>query len=146
MSLSPESYHYFQTGLLSTTGRAEADHTKKFTRLSESSGDSQDTIVKYVWQEDGIEVIKTYTIQRYLYRVYLDYKVNNYSNEPYSFVPYFQLVKRDAEIERSMFDVETYSFDGGIVYDGDSYEKLYPDDLSKQPYNQTQMGGWVANI
>ena len=45
-----------------------------------------------------------------------------------------------------MFDVETYSFDGGIVYNGESYEKLDADDLSDSPYNQTHNSGWAANI
>ena len=45
-----------------------------------------------------------------------------------------------------MFDVETYSFDGGIIYNGDSYEKLDSEDLAKNPYNQTHNSGWAANI
>ena len=146
LTLDPESYHYFQTGVLSIGNEKEANHTQAFERLSGPTERDGKTTVKYIWQQGDIEVIKTYTLEDNSYEVSLEQEVTNYSSEGYSFVPYIQLVKRNAEVERSMFDVETYSFDGGIIYDGDSYEKLYPDDLKKSPYNQTHNSGWAANI
>ena len=68
------------------------------------------------------------------------------SEQTESYVPYYQLVKDNVEVERSMFDVESYSFDGGIIYDGDSYEKQYADDLIDAPYKKTHTNGWFANI
>ena len=146
LTLDPDSYHYFQTGILSLENENEANHTQSFTRLSGPTERDGKTSVKYIWQQGDIEVIKTYSLSENSYAVSLEQEVINYSSQGYSFVPYVQLVKRNAEVERSMFDVETYSFDGGIVYDGDSYEKLYPDDLKKNPYNQTHNAGWAANI
>ena len=146
LTLDPDAYHYFQTGVLSLEGENEANHTQPFTRLSGPTKRDGKTSVKYIWQQGDIEVIKTYSLSENSYTVSLEQEVINYSSQGYSFVPYVQLVKRNAEVDRSMFDVETYSFDGGIVYDGDSYEKLYPDDLKKKPYNQTHNAGWAANI
>ena len=146
LTLDPEAYHYFQTGVLSLEGENEANHTQPFTRLSGPTKSGGKISVKYIWQQGDIEVIKTYSLSENSYKVSLEQEVINYSSQGYSFVPYVQLVKRNAEVDRSMFDVETYSFDGGIVYDGDSYEKLYPDDLKKNPYNQTHNAGWAANI
>ncbi len=146
LSLESDAYHYFQTGVLSLGGENEANHTQAFTKLSGPTQRDGKTTVKYIWQQGDIEVIKTYTVVDNSYAVSLQQEVTNYSSQNYSFVPYVQLVKRNAEVERSMFDVETYSFNGGIVYDGDSYEKLYPDDLKKNPYNQTHNAGWAANI
>ena len=146
LTLDPEAYHYFQTGVLSTDNKNEANHTQPFKRLSGPTQRDGKTTVKYIWQQGDIEVIKTYTIVDNSYTVLLEQEVINYSSQGYSFVPYVQLVKRNAEVERSMFDVETYSFDGGIIYDGDSYEKLYPEDLTKTPYNKTHNAGWAANI
>ena len=146
LTLNPEAYHYFQTGVLSLGGENEANHTQSFTRLSGPTERDGKTSVKYIWQQGDIEVIKTYSLTDNSYTVSLQQEVINYSSQGYSFVPYVQLVKRNAEVERSMFDVETYSFDGGIVFDGDSYEKLYPDDLKKNPYNQSHTAGWAANI
>ena len=146
LTLDPDAYHYFQTGVLSLEGENEANHTQPFTRLSGPTKRDGKTSVKYIWQQGDIEVIKTYSLSENSYAISLEQEVINYSSQGYSFVPYVQLVKRNAEVDRSMFDVETYSFDGGIVYDGDSYEKLYPDDLKKTPYNQTHNAGWAANI
>tara|TARA_B100001250_G_C19809394_1_gene795052 strand:- start:1284 stop:2921 length:1638 start_codon:yes stop_codon:yes gene_type:complete len=146
LSLESASYHYFQTGILSLDGENEANHTQAFTRLSGPTKRDGKTSVKYIWQQGDIEVIKTYSLSENSYAVSLEQEVTNYSSRGYSFVPYVQLVKRNAEVERSMFDVETYSFDGGIIYDGDSYEKLYPDDLKKNQYSQTHNAGWAANI
>ena len=146
LTLDPDAYHYFQTGVLSLEGENEANHTQPFTRLSGPTKKDGKTSVKYIWQQGDIEVIKTYSLSENSYTISLEQEVINYSSQGYSFVPYVQLVKRNAEVDRSMFDVETYSFDGGIVYDGDSYEKLYPDDLKKNPYNQTHNAGWAANI
>jgi len=146
LSIQPDAYHYFQTGVLSLEGEKEANHTEAFTRFSGPTKREGITTVKYIWQQGDIEVIKTYSLADNSYAVSLQQEITNYSSQSYSFVPYVQLVKRNAEVERSMFNVETYSFNGGIVYDGNSYEKLYPDDLKKSPYNQTHNLGWAANI
>ncbi|MDX1508500.1 MAG: membrane protein insertase YidC, partial [Woeseiaceae bacterium] len=57
-----------------------------------------------------------------------------------------QIIRRSFEQERSMFDVDSYSFDGPQVYDGDSAEKLDRDDLMQSPYEFTSSNGWYASI
>ena len=153
LSLNAESYHYFQTGLISVQGGDEANHTKPFKKLSSSDPREEGAQIKYTYDlvdsmlnATGTKVIKTYTLEKDSFTVGLEYEIINNSNDNYDFVQYAQLVKRNAEIERSMFDVETYSFDGGIIYNGDSYEKLDSEDLAKNPYNQTHNSGWAANI
>ena len=147
LSLNKESYHYFQTGLISVFGGDEANHTKPYKKLSSSSPRETTTNIKYVYEfGGGMSVIKSYTLEKDSFNIRLQYEIINNSGAPYGFVQYVQLVKRNAEVERSMFDVETYSFDGGIVYNGESYEKLDADDLSDSPYNQTHSSGWAANI
>ena len=153
LSLNKEDYHYFQTGLSSGEGADQANHTKQFIRLSGFSSNERDGQIKYAYDlvdsalnKTGIRVVKTYTLEKDSFNVDLEYEVINNSRSKYDFAQYAQLVKRNAEVERSMFDVETYSFDGGIVYNGDSYEKLDSEDLVDNPYNQTHTSGWAANI
>lgn len=155
LSLNNESYHYFQTGLISVLGGGgdEANHTRPFKKLSSSGPRDGGAQIKYAYDlvddsfnTTGIRVIKTYKLEKDSFRVDLEYEVINNSNSSYEFVQYAQLVKKNAEVERSMFNVETYSFNGGIIYNGDSYEKLDADDLSDNPYNQTHTSGWAANI
>ena len=46
-----------------------------------------------------------------------------------------------------MFDVESYSFTGPIIYDGEKSEKLDRDDLQDDgPYRYQSNDGWIASI
>ena len=46
-----------------------------------------------------------------------------------------------------MFDVDSYSFDGPIIYDGEKSEKLDRDDLmSDGPFSIQATDGWVGAI
>jgi YidC/Oxa1 family membrane protein insertase len=46
-----------------------------------------------------------------------------------------------------MFNVDTYSFDGSVIYDGEKSEKLDRDDLlSEGPVSLATEGGWIASI
>jgi hypothetical protein len=45
-----------------------------------------------------------------------------------------------------MVDVDTYSYRGPVLYDGEKYEKLDVDDLFEEPVSTTTTGGWLASI
>lgn len=148
LSLNANSYHYFQTGLLSTTreGRPEPNHQQSFsfTRASRNNDGSKSAV--FSWGSDNIVVNKTYSLTPGSYEVKLTYEITNRGNNPYPYVQYTQIIKKDAKVERSMFNVETYSFDGGIIFNGESYEKLYPEDLVEKPIMASHQNGWFANI
>jgi YidC/Oxa1 family membrane protein insertase len=58
-----------------------------------------------------------------------------------------QLDRRLKEHERSMFDVDSYSFNGPITYDGDKAEKLQRDDLVDDgAYTYSSDAGWFGAI
>lgn len=135
-------FHRLQSGLLSADGSNSPSHIENYTLLSRN----KDTL-RYVWDKaDGARVTKTYSLRPDSYLVDVSYSIENTTEYTNEYVPYYQLVKDNVETERSMFDVESYSFDGGIIYDGDSYEKLYADDLIDEPYKRNYTGGWFANI
>ena len=135
-------FHRLQSGLLSADGSNSPSHIENYTLLSKN----KDTL-RYVWDKaDGARVTKTYSLRPDSYLVDVSYSIENTTEYTSEYVPYYQLVKDNVETERSMFDVESYSFDGGIIYDGDSYEKLYADDLIDEPYKRNYTGGWFANI
>ena len=136
------AFHRLQSGLLSTSGNEEPNHLQEYEYKSRTRNS-----VSFVWtSEDNISVLKTYTLKPGSYLVSVSYKIDNRGIESETHIPYYQLLKDNIEQERSMFDVESYSFDGGIIYDGDSYEKQYADDLIDAPYSKNHMGGWFANI
>jgi YidC/Oxa1 family membrane protein insertase len=65
---------------------------------------------------------------------------------PWTGVPYVQLVRRHVPVERSYMSVDSYSFRGPVIYDGDRYHKLDVDDLAAEPLDQIVTGGWLAGI
>ena len=159
LSYGENSYHYLQTGLLSLNGQPEPNHQEAF--VSSGAGSSlktnhaflrdqqEDLKVSFVWQPQeentNIEVVKSYIFKRGRYDVQLVYKIKNKGSKDYPFVLYNRLVKKDIQTDRSMFDVETYSFNGPIIYNGDSYEKKETESL-EGPAVETHTSGWAANI
>ena len=146
LTLNKNSYHYFQTGLLSTIGKAEPNHQQRFDYIRTNRANNGTKSALFSWESDGILVNKTYVLSEDSYEVKLIYEIKNRSSGEYPYVQYSQIIKKDAKVERSMFDVETYSFDGGIIFNGESYEKLYPDDLVEKPIMVSHQNGWAANI
>ena len=72
--------------------------------------------------------------------------MQNDSGEAFGAVPYVQIQHGYRPAERSMFDVDTYSFTGPVIYDGDSYDKIDVEDLLEAPYQQLIGNGWLAAI
>ena len=76
----------------------------------------------------------------------MEQRLSNESDATYAAVPYVQIQSLYSPPERSMFDVDTYSFNGPVVYDGEAYEKLDVEDLAEEPFQQTISNGWLAAI
>ena len=45
-----------------------------------------------------------------------------------------------------MFNVETYSYNGPIIYNGESYQKIDTAELADSPLRETHTNGWASNI
>lgn len=144
-----EKYFVFRSGWRARGDAPEPTHLASYAssrtsyRLTE--GDDE-LVVPLVWEEGGLEVRKTYTFRRGEYAIELDYRIENRGDEPWAGANYVQIVRRNLHPERSMFDVDTYSFIGPVVYDGDKYEKLDGDDLEDEPLALSATGGWIASI
>jgi YidC/Oxa1 family membrane protein insertase len=153
LSYGEDSYHYLQTGLLSLNGQPEPNHQEAFASNKTKHAfirDQQEALkVSFKWlpkeENTNIEVVKSYIFKRGRYDIQLVYEIKNKGFEVYPFVLYNRLVKKDIQTERSMFDVETYSFNGPIVYNGESYEKKETESL-EGPSVETHTSGWAANI
>ena len=153
LSYNEDSYQYFQTGLLSLNGLPEPNHQQAFLenykKLELREGQEQIS-TSLTWrtkqEQTNLEVVKSYTLKKGRYDILLTYEVKNLGTQDYTFVLYNQLVKKDKKQERSMFNVETYSFNGPIIYDGDSYEKLDISELGSTPTTTTHTNGWASNI
>jgi YidC/Oxa1 family membrane protein insertase len=150
--LSPGSVEYgaIRTGLNSAGEAQKADHNAIFAspRSEYILGNNDELVVPLSWQnEQGVRVEKTIRFTRGSYRIDIEQRLVNGSNEPWYGADYAQIRRRSRETERSMFDVDSYSSDGPVVYDGEKYQKLDRDDLlSDGPFAIKATDGWVGAI
>ena len=139
-----------ESGVRAAGGAAEATHLVTFTAAAPSYdlGDADDIVVPLTWRDPGgLLVEKRYRFTRGSYRIDLEQEVRNGSEAPWRGAEYIRIKRHSGEIERSMFDVDTYSFDGPVVYDGDGSEKLKRDDLLDDgPFEYSAEQGWLASI
>lgn len=109
---------------------------------------ANELVVPLKWQDrtSGLSVVKTFRFHRGSFEVDLEYTVDNAGTEPYRAANYLQIQRHYEPPKRSMFNVDSYSFFGPVVYNGSKYEKLKVDDLAKTPFTQTVAKGWMAAI
>ncbi|WP_405235328.1 membrane protein insertase YidC [Lentisalinibacter orientalis] len=151
---SPNELAVFRTGLRTVSGdtnQPEPNHRAEFTaaRSEYRLGDGEDALeVPLTWErEDGLSVTKIYRFERGSYIIPMEQRVTNGTGETWAAAPYGQIAHRMHAQERSMFDVATYSYDGPVLYNGDKYEKIKPDDLQDDgPVQARGENGWLAAI
>jgi len=138
-----------QNGLITATGVAGPTHDVVFSSAQKEYvlADGSETLeVTLSWANDGLEVDKTFVFRPGRYNIELRQTVRNNNSAPWSGAQYVQLKGNAAGIKRSMVDVDSYSFVGSVVYDGNSYEKYNLKDLVKSPLKFSAGNGWIANI
>jgi len=149
--LSPEhdNLGLIRTGLRSATG-ATADQDTVFgsPRSDYVLGDADEIAVPLTWtDESGVTIEKRFLFTRGSYAILVQHTLDNASGEPWRGDQYTQLLRRSKGVDRSMFDVDSYSFDGPQTYNGEKAEKYKRDDLvEKGPVEFSTPDGWVAAI
>jgi len=150
--LNPDATHFYalQTGLRAADGQPEANHLAAFTAAGEEftlTPGQDELVVPLTWQgPNGVVVEKNYRFRRGSFEVGLDYTVRNEGPAPYGAANYLQIQRAYLPPERSMFDVESYSFFGPVAYDGQKYVKLDIGDLESTPFTQSVSKGWIASL
>jgi YidC/Oxa1 family membrane protein insertase len=151
LNSQPESFFAIQSGLRAADQQPEANHLAEYTTTGTEfvlAGEADELVVPLSWQspDSALRVEKTFRFHRDSFKVDLEYTVHNAGAEPYRAANYLQLQRHYAPPERSMFDVDSYSFYGPVVYNGSKYEKLDIEDLTKTPFTQSVEKGWLAAI
>ena len=150
MSTDSNQVGLIQAGLRSAGEGPEANHRATFSSAQHrfEIGGGDDLVVPLSWSDGaGVTVEKRYRFSRGSYTIVLEQQVTNASDAPWRGAEYAQLQRRSFEQKRSMFDVDSYSFDGPIVYDGEKSEKLKRDDLVDDgPYAFASERGWFGAI
>ena len=150
LDYEPAERFLIQAGVRSTGDGPEPNHLARYQadQASYSLADGQDTLpIRLRWREAGdVRATKIFTFRRDHYQVDLDIVIENGGAEPYSVAPYAQLVRRHKPIDRSFTSVESYSFRGPVLYDGEKYDKLDVEELAEEAVTTTLAGGWLASI
>jgi YidC/Oxa1 family membrane protein insertase len=150
LSPVPERYFAFQGGLRAAGGQPEANHLATFTAAAtdfELAPGASELRVPLRWESGtGVVVTKTYVFRPGKFQIDLEYSVQNDSAQPYQAAEYLQLQRLFTPHKQSMFNVDSYSFNGPVAYDGEKYEKIKVEDLSTTPFSQSVAQGWFAAI
>jgi YidC/Oxa1 family membrane protein insertase len=146
-----EQYGRIESGLqITDKDKPRPDHRAQFQVDSRdfSLGDADVLLVPLTWSDgNGVTVVKEFRFERGSYRIELRQTVVNDSDEVWEGTDFALLRRVSRPTERSMFDVDSYSFAGPIIYDGEKSEKLKHDDLgSDGPLDLTASNGWVGSI
>ncbi len=150
LDYAPDSRWVFQTGLRDVAGGNEPNHLGTFSAANEAyalADGSDELIVALDWVgDDNLSAQKVYTFRRGRYSIELDLVVENQAADIWNGAPYAQLFRHHVPVDRSYTSVDSYSFTGPVLYDGDEYEKLDVEDLVTEPIVQSLAGGWLASI
>jgi YidC/Oxa1 family membrane protein insertase len=144
------SFGSIQTGLRSLGDGDEATHEAMFTssQTSYDLGGADELIVPLRWQgANGVNVEKLFRFTRGGYAIAIDQVVSNGGDSLWRGADYAQIKRISKDQERSMFDVDSYSYTGSIVYNGEKSEKLKRGDLQDDgAYSFKATNGWIASI
>jgi YidC/Oxa1 family membrane protein insertase len=140
----------FQTGLRSVVGGAEPNHLATFRTASNDyslAPGQNELVVTLDWVGEGqISARKTYTFRRGQYEVDLTLTVAPTAGGSWRGAPYVQMERMHIPVDRSIFSIDSYSFKGPVLYDGEQFEKLDVEDLARAPVTKNVQGGWLASI
>ncbi|MEX2126407.1 MAG: membrane protein insertase YidC [Woeseia sp.] len=138
------------TGLRTANDGPEPNHLAQFQSESlEYLLDGRDELsVSLSWEDgQGVSVVKQYRFERGSYVIDVQQTVVNDGSSEWRGAEYAQIQRHSYPQERSMFNVDSYSFHGPVVYDGERSTKIDRDDLlSDGPFNLSTANGWVASI
>ena len=151
--LSDEAQNFgrIQTGLRILGEGDEPNHLAVFTsgRDTYSLDSADEIVVPLIWRSaTGVEVEKRFHFKRGSYSIAIEQEVTNGSDGLWRGAEYAQIQRIFKEQERSMFDVDSYSFAGPIIYDGEKSEKLKHGDLLEDGAykRENKKNGWIGSI
>ena len=139
-----------RTGILMTGGDEQPDHEAMFESQRDhyTLDGADELVVPITWQNsDGVTVEKRFFFKRGNYAIRIEQEVTNRSEGLWRGAQFAQILRYSREHERSMFDVDSYSFTGPIIYNGEKSEKLKRKDLLKDgAVKFTTSAGWIGSI
>lgn len=150
LSVEPSNFGLLQTGLRIVGEGEEPNHLAMFRsgRDTYRLDGADELIVPMRWQSaEGIIVDKRFHFRRGSYAITIEQEITNGGEGLWRGAEYAQIQRYSKTQERSMFNVDSYSFSGPIIYNGEKSEKLKHDDLLDDgPTRLKSQAGWFGSI
>jgi YidC/Oxa1 family membrane protein insertase len=151
LNSSPAGFYVIQTGLTDADGSTHPTHLALYEtpQPNYTLAVGQDELrVPLTWRDEtaGVTVTKTYILRRGSYRIDLEYSVDNRGAAPWRAASYAQILRDDPPVERSMFSVESYAFQGPAYYNGTKYFKIDRTSIPESELPREVAAGWIAGM
>ena len=150
LSTNSNNFGVIQTGLRTIDSSDEANHKAIFSssKNTYTLDEKENLVVPLLWKNnDGVVVEKRFRFVRGGYAIDVEQEVINNSLTEWRGTNYSQIQRVSKEQERSMFDVDSYSFVGPISYDGEKSKKHDRNDLMDDgPVTFKTKKGWLGSI
>jgi YidC/Oxa1 family membrane protein insertase len=147
---SPATNYVLQSGLTNPKDADRPTHRAVFTSASDSyslAPGQNELRVPLSWTDGkGVTVTKTYVFERSLYRIGLEYRIDNATQAPWQAASYTQISRTDPPVERSMFKVESFATRCPAIYDGTKYRKLKIEKPEDSALSIDVTHGWIAGM
>jgi len=140
-----DSTHVIQSGLRNRSNTAPTHHSIYQAAKSQYSlKDGDDSlIVPLLWEQDGINVVKTYEFRRGDYLIDVKHRVENNTAQDWQGSQYRQ-IQRTRPLSKSRILI-TYT--GAVYYNEEvKYEKVSFDDMEDSQLKVNSQGGWIAML
>ena len=140
-----DSIHVIQSGLRNRSNTAPTHHSVYQAAKSQYSlQDGEDSlIVPLLWEQDGINVVKTYEFRRGDYLIDVKHRVENNTAQDWQGSQYRQ-IQRTRPLSKSRILI-TYT--GAVYYNEEvKYEKVSFDDMEDSQLKVNSQGGWIAML
>jgi YidC/Oxa1 family membrane protein insertase len=147
---SVEKLFLAQSGLIAAANSATApDHHQLFNAEKSSytlQPDEETLVVPLTWDNgEGLSVTKTLIFTRNSYRIQLNQRLANNTDEVWVGRQYSQFQRRPFADEKKNTFIRTYS--GGVYYtEEDKYQKIDFEDMAEDNLELTTLGGWSGYI
>jgi YidC/Oxa1 family membrane protein insertase len=147
---APDTRYIAQSGLLSANGpdssKGQAIYTADQTDYTLVDGQN-DMQVKLHWQQNGLDVTKTYTFKRNSYEIDVAYQLDNKSSAAWTGNLYLQLMRKNTPPATSKGIVSLATFFGAAVSSPDKpFLKIPFKNMIENNYAQNITGGWAAMV
>ena len=152
MNTDPATQYLLQTGLTGPDSNARPTHLTDYSSAQKEYvlNGASELRVPLTWTDGhGVTVTKTFIFKPGMYRIDLEYDIENHSGADWQAAPYAQIQRRDPAAKRSFITTnpENLSSHGPAYRDGTKYRKLKLTSDDDRNFNiDVKNGDWIAAI